>query len=105
MVKNEIGSRIKCLRSDNGGEFTSDKFKKYCEEHGIKRQFVVSRTPHQNGLVERKNRSVMEMARTMLNESNLNDKFWGHAVHTTVHILNRGLLRRKNDKTPYKLWT
>ena len=47
----------------------------------------------------------MEMARTMLNESKLNDKFWGHAVHTAVHILNRGLLRNKNDKTPYELWT
>ena len=41
----------------------------------------------------------------MLNESKLNDKFWGHVVHTTVHILNRGLLRSKKDKTPYKLWT
>ena len=41
----------------------------------------------------------------MLNESKLNDKFWGHTVHTTIHILNRGLLRNKNDKTPYDLWT
>ena len=59
MVEN---SRIKCLRSDNGGEFTSDEFNKYCEEHGIKRQFSVARTPQQNGVDERKNRSVMEMA-------------------------------------------
>ena len=105
LVKNETGSRIKCLRSDNGGEFTSDEFNKYYEEHGIKRQFSVARTPQQNGVAERKNRSVMEMARTMLNESKLNDKFWGHAVHTAVHILNRGLLINKNDKTPYELWT
>ena len=47
----------------------------------------------------------MEMARTMLNESKLNDNFWGHAVQTTIHILNRGLLKSKNDKTPYYLWT
>ena len=47
----------------------------------------------------------MEMARTMLNESKLNDKFWGHVVHTTVFILNIGLLRSKNDKTPDELWT
>ena len=45
------------------------------------------------------------MARTMLNDSQLNDKFWGQAVHTSVHILNRGLLRNDNDKTPYELWT
>ena len=100
LVENEIGSRIKCLRFDNGGEFTSDEFNKYCEEHEIKRHFLVARTPQQNGVAERKNRSVMEMARTMLNESKLNDKFWGHAVHTSVHILNRGLLKNKNDKIP-----
>ena len=47
----------------------------------------------------------MEMARTMLNEYKSNDKFWGQAVYTAVQIMNRGLLRRKNDKTPYKLWT
>ena len=45
------------------------------------------------------------MARAMLNESKLNDKFWGHAVHTAVHILNKGLLGSKKDKTPYELWT
>ena len=104
MVKNETGLRIKCLRSDNGGELTSDEFNKYCEGHGIKRQFSVARTPHQNGVVERKNRSVMEMARTMLNESNLNDKFWGQAVHITLDIMKRGFLRSKTDKTPYELW-
>ena len=53
LVENETGSRIKCLRSDNGGEFTLDEFNKYCEEHGIKRQFSVVRTPQQNGVVER----------------------------------------------------
>ena len=47
----------------------------------------------------------MYIGQTMLNESKLNDKFWRQAVHTTVHIMNRGLLRIKNDKTPYKLWT
>ena len=90
LVENETRSRNKCLRSDNGGEFTSDKFNKYYEEHGIKRLFSVSRKPQQNGVVERKNRSVMEMARTMLNESKLNENFWGHAIHTTVwHIKQR----------------
>ena len=47
----------------------------------------------------------MEMAQTMLNESKLNDKFWRHTIHIAIHILNRGLLRNKNDKTPYDLWT
>ena len=61
LVENETGSRIKCLRYDNGGGFTLDEFNKYCEEHGIKRQFSVARTPQQNGVAERKNKLVMEM--------------------------------------------
>jgi hypothetical protein len=62
MVENEMDSRIKCLRSDNGGEFTSKEFMDYCSSHGIKRQFYVARTPQQNGFVERKNMTVQEMA-------------------------------------------
>jgi transposase InsO family protein len=58
MVENEMDSRIKCLRSDNGGEFTSNKFMDYCSNHGIKRQFSITRTPQQNGVVERKNMTV-----------------------------------------------
>ena len=65
----------------------------------------MAKTPQQDEVAKRKNRSVMEMARTLLNESKLNDKFWGQAVHTAVHIMNRGFLRSKTDKTPYKLWT
>jgi transposase InsO family protein len=105
LVENEVELTIKCLRSDNGGEFTSKEFNLYCEEHGIKRPFSSARTPQQNGVAERKNRTVIEMARTMLNDSQLSDKFWGQAVHTSVHILNRGLLRNDTDKTPYELWT
>jgi transposase InsO family protein len=62
MVENEMDSRIKCFRSDNGGEFTSKEFMDYCSRHGIKRQFSVARTPQQNGVVERKNRTVQEIA-------------------------------------------
>jgi transposase InsO family protein len=62
MVENEKDSRIKCLRSDNGGEFTSKEFMYYCSNHGIKRQFSIARTPQQNGVVERKNMIVQEMA-------------------------------------------
>ena len=58
MVENEMDSRIKCLRSDNGGEFTSKEFMDYFSSHGIKRQLSVARTPQQNGVVERKNRTV-----------------------------------------------
>jgi transposase InsO family protein len=89
MVENEIDSKIKCLRSDNGGEFTSKEFMDFCSKHGIKRKFFIARTPQQNGVVERKNMTVQEMARTMLMDSKLTDVFWAHAVHTTVHIQNK----------------
>ena len=105
LVENEVKHKIKCLRSDNGGEFTSKEFNLYCEEHDIKRQFSTARTPQKNGVAERKNKTVMEMARTMLNDSQLSDKFWGQVVHTSIHILNRGLLRNDSEKKPYELWT
>jgi transposase InsO family protein len=62
MVESEMDSRIKCLRYDNGGEFTSKEFMEYCSSHGIKRKFFVARTPQQNGVVERKNKTIQEMA-------------------------------------------
>jgi transposase InsO family protein len=104
MVENEMDSKIKCLRYDNGGEFTSKEFMDYCNSHGIKRQFFVARTPQQNGVVERKNKTIHEMARTMLMDSKLTDIFWTQAVHTTVHIQNRVMLINNTNKTPYELW-
>jgi hypothetical protein len=78
--------------------------KNFCETHGIKRQYSTARTPQQNGVVERKNRHVQEIARTMLNEAKLSDSFWREAVYTIVYILNRGKIRVNSDKTPYELW-
>jgi hypothetical protein len=101
---NEMDSKIKCLRFDNGGEFTSKEFMDYCSKHGIKRKFSIARTPQQNGVVERKNKTVQEMAQTMLMDSKLTDIFWTHAVHTTVHIQNRVMLKNNTEKTPYELW-
>jgi transposase InsO family protein len=62
MVENEMDSKIKCLISNNGRDFTSKEFMDYCNNHGIKRQLSISRTPQQNGVVERKNMTVQEMA-------------------------------------------
>jgi len=100
MVENEMDSRIKCLISDNGGEFTSKEFMDYCSSHGIKRQFFVARTPQQNGVIEIINKTVQEMDRTMIMDSKLTDIFWTHVVHTIVHIQNRLMLRNNTDKTP-----
>jgi transposase InsO family protein len=104
MVENEIDSGIKCLRSDNGGEFNSKEFIDYCCNHGIKRQFSTARTAQHNGVVERENETVQEMARTMIMDSKLTDMFWTQAMYTTAHIQNKVLLRNNTDKTLYELW-
>ena len=75
LVENESGHKIKCLRSDNGGEFTSNESNQFCESHGIQRQFCVTKTLQQNGVPERKNRIVQEAARTMLLKANIADTF------------------------------
>ena len=104
MVENEMDSRIKCLRSDIGGEFDSKEFMDYCSSHGIKRQFSIARTSQQNGVVERKNKTVQEMNRIVLMDSKLTDIFWTHVVHTKIHIQNKVMLRNNTDKTLYELW-
>jgi hypothetical protein len=89
MVETETEIKIKCLRSTNGGEFTSNEFIDFCSEHGIKIWFSVTNTTKKNEIVERKNKIVLEMAITMLNDSKMKDIFWEYAVHTTFHIQNK----------------
>ena len=102
-VENETNLKIKCLRSDNGGEFTSNEFNEFCEIHGIKRQFSAPKTPRENGVVERKNRTIQEASRTMLNEAKLPDVYCKEAIYTTIYIINRGQLIINNEQNPYQL--
>ena len=71
LSQNEKGFTITCIRSDHGREFENTNFDEYCNKHGINHKFSAPRTPQQNGVVERKNRTLQEMTRTMLNENNL----------------------------------
>ena len=103
MVERETDLKLKILRLDSRGEFTSQEFIDYCEKHCIKRQYSTARTPQQNGVVERKNKTVKEMARTMLNEAKLPDKFWKEDFHIAVYILNRAQIRVRTTYTPYEL--
>jgi transposase InsO family protein len=89
MVEKEKGVSIKCLRSDGGGEYFSNEFSEYLKEHGIQRKYSCGYSPHQNGVVERKNKHIAEIARAMLNEKNLPNYFWAEAVTTVVYIMNR----------------
>jgi hypothetical protein len=104
LTENQTGKRIKAVRSDRGGEFSSGSFKEFCDKNGIKREYTIPRTPQQNGVVERQNRSVQQMARSMMNERNIPQTYWVEAIHTAVHILNKAHLRPHSDKTPYELW-
>ncbi|KAH9656139.1 hypothetical protein KPL70_022564 [Citrus sinensis] len=103
-LQNEKGHGIVCIRSDHGGEFENHAFESFCNNLGIDHQFSSPRTPQQNGVVERKNRSIQEMARTMLNENALPKYFWAEAVNTACYVLNRVLIRPNLNKTPYELW-
>ncbi|KAH9781762.1 Integrase catalytic domain-containing protein [Citrus sinensis] len=103
-LQNEKGHDIICIRSDHGGEFENHAFENFCNNLGIEHQFSSPRTPQQNGVVERKNRSIQEMARTMLNENALPKYFWAEAVNTACYVLNRVLIRPHLNKTPYELW-
>ncbi|GJY12014.1 retrovirus-related pol polyprotein from transposon TNT 1-94 [Tanacetum coccineum] len=75
----------------------------FCAKKGIKREFSVARTPQQNGVVERKNRTLIEAARTMLADSLLPIPFWAEAVNTACYVLNRVLVTKPQNKTPYEL--
>jgi transposase InsO family protein len=75
LIENQIGKRLK-LRSNRGGEFSSWNFKELCDKHGIKREYTIPRTPQQNGVVEKQNRSVQQMATSMMNERNIPQTYW-----------------------------
>ena len=103
-IQNEKGFTISCIRSDHGREFENVEFDSFCDEQGIEHTFSTPRTPQQNGVVERKNRTLQEMARTILHENNLPNYFRAEAVNTSCYILYRVLIRSSLDKTSYELW-
>ncbi|KAG8479817.1 hypothetical protein CXB51_029556 [Gossypium anomalum] len=104
LVENQTCYKIKALRTDNGTEYLSQRFQKLCEHAGIHHQLTTVYTPQQNGVFERKNRTVMNMARWLLFQSKLPSKFWAEAVNTSVYLLNKLPTRAVKDKTPFEAW-
>ena len=104
VVQNEKNNSIVSIKSDHGREFQNEKFNRFCSKLEIKHNFSAPRTPQQNGVVERKNRSLEELARTMLNEIGLPKYLWADAVSTTCYVLNRVLIRPIPKKTLYELF-
>jgi hypothetical protein len=97
--------RIKKIRSDNGTEFKNSQIEGFLEDEGIKHEFSSPYTPQQNGVVERKNRTLFDMARTMLDEYTTSDRFWAEAINTACYAINRLYLHRILKKTSYELLT
>ncbi|KAI5343049.1 hypothetical protein L3X38_010925 [Prunus dulcis] len=102
MVELQSGYQTKKLRSDRGGEYTSLEFSKFCEELVLERQLTVAYSPQQNGVAERKNRIVLEMARTMMHEKQIPLKFWVEAVNTAIYLQNRSPTSALDNTTPFE---
>ena len=104
-AQNEFEVKIKMIRSDNGTEFKNIRIEEFLDEEGIKHEFSAPYTSQQNGVVERKNRTLIEAARTMLDEYKTSDQFWAEAVNTACHAINRLYLHKILKKTVYELLT
>jgi hypothetical protein len=99
----EARSAIRAIRSDNGSEFRNSRFETFCHDLGLEHQFSSPYTPPQNGVVERKNRTLCEMARMMLDEHRTPRRFWAEAVNTTCYVSKRIYLVVHKKKTCYEL--
>jgi transposase InsO family protein len=97
----EAGRRIGTLCTDRGKEFTTRNFVEHCSKHGVQRHLTAPYTPEQNNVVERRNQSVLGLARSMLKTMSIPSWFWGDAVSMTVFILNRSPTQSVENKTSY----
>ncbi|XP_073287691.1 uncharacterized protein [Primulina huaijiensis] len=95
--------RVGKIRTDHGKEFENSHFTSFCEKRGITHEFSAPKTPQQNGIAERKNRTLQEMARVMLSSKNISKRFWAEALNTACHISNRVYLRSGSTMTSYEI--
>jgi hypothetical protein len=100
----EAGKKLGTLRTNRGGEFTACSFVDHCAKEGIQRHLTAPYSPEQNGVVERRNQTVMGMARSMLKAMKMPGWFWGEAVVTAVYVLNRSPTQSVEGRTPYEVW-
>nr|GEW00806.1 ribonuclease H-like domain-containing protein [Tanacetum cinerariifolium] len=103
LFKNQLDYKVKVIKCDNGSEFKNSVMNHFYDMKWIKREFSISRTPQQNSVAKRKNKTLIEAARTMLVDSKLPTTFWAEAVNTACYVLNRALVIKPHNKTPYEL--
>nr|GFA53845.1 ribonuclease H-like domain-containing protein [Tanacetum cinerariifolium] len=104
-IENQLNQKVKTIRCDNGTKFKNIDIIEFCGSKGIKREYNNARTPQQNGVAERKNRTLIKAAKTMLADSFLPNTFWAEAVSAACYVLNRVLVTNPQNKTPYELLT
>ena len=102
-VENQTGKSIKILRSDRGGEYLSSEFLAFLKEKGILSQLTPPYTPQLNGVSERRNRTLLDMVRSMMSTAELPLSFWGYALESAAHILNN-VPSKSVPQIPYELW-
>lgn len=102
-METQFGITAKIIRSDRGGEYTGKNLKEFYKRKGIRMQLTAPHTPEQNGQAERKNRSLIEMTKCLLQEAVLPKKYWGEAINTANEILNR-VPFKGTSRTSYEMW-
>ncbi|XP_022853910.1 uncharacterized protein LOC111375338 [Olea europaea var. sylvestris] len=103
VVENQIDRKVKALRTDRGHEYLSKEFRNLCDDKGIIRQLTIPNSSQQNGVAERRNKTLLEMVRFMMAHANLPISYWGDALLTATYILNR-VPSKSIPTTPYQLW-
>ena len=104
LVEKSSGYKVKKLRTDNGGEYTSTEFESYLKKEGIEHQYTIPKTPEQNGVSERMNQTLVETVRSMLADSRLPHRFWAEALSTAAYLLNQSPTKTLDGKTPFQAW-
>nr|GEZ05041.1 retrovirus-related Pol polyprotein from transposon TNT 1-94 [Tanacetum cinerariifolium] len=104
LVERQTGKKLKCIRSDNGGEYIGP-FDAYCREHGIQHQKTPPKTPQLNGLAERMNRTLVERVRCLLSHAGLPASFWGEALNMAVHVINLTPCVPLRFDVPNRVWS
>jgi hypothetical protein len=104
-AQNEFDAKVKKIRSDNGSEFKNTQVEDYLDQEDNKHEFLAPYTQQQNTVAERKNRTLIDLARIMLDEYKTSDHFWAEAINTACHAINWLYLHQLLKKTPYELLT
>jgi len=105
LIENQTNKKIKRLRTDNGLEFFEGQFNEFCKNEGIVRHRTMRKTPQQNGVAERMNRTLLKTARCMLSTANLSKDFWTKAINMTCYLVNRSPSTAIECKMPVEVWS